>query len=193
MSQQITHEHVEELKRIKRVSDLLTSAHAVLRVKYARLALTLDIVLLVLSVWLTAMVFVEPRIGVQLSPPGIDKEISIGLIAIGTFFLTLIRMRVDWRGRADIHSQVSTTYSTIKLECTQLLSRLDSLIESDYRRFLDRYLSAGEYSVPIPDAKFNRLKRQHLIKVEISKYLSCHPGASITLLRLKLWWRDSFL
>lgn len=192
MSPQITHEHVEELKRIKRVSDLLTSAHAVLRDRYGRWALILDIVLLGLSVWLTAMVFVEPRIGLQLSPPGIDKEISIGLIAIGSFFLTLIQMRVDWRGKADIHSRVSTTYSAIKLECTHLLSRVDTLIESDYGRFLERYLSIGEYSVPIPEAKFNKLKKQHLIKVEISKLLSNHPGASITLLRLKLWWRDNF-
>ena len=57
----------EELQRIRRVSDMLCTAHAGLRDRYSGLALFLDLAVLGLSTWLVALAFVEPRIGVSLS------------------------------------------------------------------------------------------------------------------------------
>ena len=72
----------EELQRIRRVSDMLCTAHAGLRDRYSRLALFLDLSVLGLSTWLVALAFVEPRIGVSLTPFGIDSQIWGGLLAV---------------------------------------------------------------------------------------------------------------
>jgi hypothetical protein len=182
---------IEEINRVKRVADLLTSAHSFLRDRYARRAMILDILILGASVWLTAMVFVEPRIGVRLAPPGVDREIGIGLIAIGTFFLSLVQMRVDWKGKTDAHARAATVYSAIKLASTDLLSRNAPITEDEYNRFRDRYADAGGATVAIPESIFNKLKKRHLMKVAISKHLSSHPAASIVLIHLRLWWQDN--
>ena len=64
-----------ELERIRTVSDMLCTAHAGLRDRYARRALWLDLAILGLSTWLVALVFVEPRINLSLTPFGLDPQL----------------------------------------------------------------------------------------------------------------------
>src|SRR3979409_723189 len=91
-------EATRELQRIRRVSDMLCTAHAGLRDRFSRLALFLDLSLLGLSTWLVALAFVEPRIGVSLTPFGMDTQIWGGLLATFTFFLTIVQLKTDWKG-----------------------------------------------------------------------------------------------
>ena len=72
----------EELQRIRRVSDMLCTAHAGLRDRYSRLALFLDLSVLGLSTWLVALAFVEPRIGLSVSPFAIGSQLWGGLLAV---------------------------------------------------------------------------------------------------------------
>lgn len=44
-----------------------------------------------------------------------------------------------------------------------------------------------------PESEFLAQKRNHLRKIEISKYLDKYPSASILLLRIKFWWRDNYV
>ncbi len=80
----------EEIERIRRVSDLLCSGHAVLRDRFARRALLLDLSVLGLSTWLVALAFVEPRIGVRLTPFGWDSKLWAGLLAVATSIYRII-------------------------------------------------------------------------------------------------------
>ena len=112
----------EELQRIRRVSDMLCTAHAGLRDRYSRLALFLDLSLLGLSTWLVALAFVEPRIGVSLTPLGIDSQIWGGLLATFTFFLTIVQMKTDWKGRSDAHRRTLDLYAEVKREAGYLLA-----------------------------------------------------------------------
>src|SRR5690242_18553202 len=89
-----------ELVRIKRVSDLLCTAHAGLQEKYSQRALVAELITLAASTWLAALVFVEPRINLRLTPSGFDPQVWIGLLSTATFFLTILQIRTDWRGRA---------------------------------------------------------------------------------------------
>ena len=80
---------------------MLCTAHAGLRDRYARRSLFLDLSVLGLSTWLVALAFVEPRIGISLTPFKIDAQIWGGLLATFTFFLAIVQLKTDWKGRSD--------------------------------------------------------------------------------------------
>ena len=113
----------DELERIKRVSDMLASAHAQLRDRYSRSAVALDVAILAASTWIVGLVFVDPKIGVRLTPPGIESQIWIGMLSITTFFLSVIQLRVDWKGRSDAQERSFEIHAQVKRECGYPLSR----------------------------------------------------------------------
>jgi hypothetical protein len=179
-----------ELERIKGISDMLVTAHSVLRDRYDRRAFLIDITTLGATLWLTAMAFVEPSIGIELTPRGFSKDLWLGLLAVAAFFLSIVQIRVDWKGKKDAHARACEAFTSVKRECATFLSQ-DEIDKPEFRRILDKYESAGTLSIPIPESEFNRLKSAHKLKVEVSRYLDQHPAASPLLLKLKLWWRDN--
>ncbi|MEZ0231233.1 MAG: hypothetical protein ACAH12_00205 [Methylophilaceae bacterium] len=184
---------IDELKRMIKVSDLLCSSHSALHDSYIRKALCLDTAILAISVWLTAMVFVEPSLGSKLTPIYFSREIWLGFLSIGVFFLSIIQIRVDWKGLADAHDRARHFFGKIKMESRSLVSRDEVDIgPQEFKRLQEMYLAAGEINISIPESKFNSLKRKHKIKVEISKLLDLKPGISIPFTYAKIWLRDNF-
>jgi hypothetical protein len=181
----------QELERIRRVSDMLVTAHANLRDRYDRRATGLDLSVMALSTWLTAVVFIEPRINVKLTPFGFDPQIWVGLLGVFTFFLSIVQLRVDWKGRSDAHDRAFELYSEVKRECGYLLASQDTLTAESCHRVLSLYDMATEVGTPLPEREFLAQKQKHLCKIEISRYLDKQPSVSIFALRLKLWWRDN--
>lgn len=178
-----------EIERLRRVSDQLCTGHAALRDRYRRLALFLDMAILFLSIWLVALAFVDPALNVELTPFGWNSTIWIGVLSIITFALTVTQILTDWKAKANSHDRSLDMFSRVKQE-----SRIASENPFDAeaaRRVLALNETAVTGSVPIPERHFLRTKRMHLTKVEISKSLDKKPGASIWLLRLKLWLRDN--
>ena len=182
----------EELERIKRVSDMLCTAHAGLQEKYTRRALAAELVTLASSTWLVALVFVEPRINFHLTPPGFDPQVWVGVLSTSTFFLTILQIRADWRGRADGYARSLAMYAEVKRECGYLLASGAAIVQVDCQRLLTRYDMATDVGTKIPESVFLRYKKRHLIKVAISKHLDSHPGTSILLLRWRLWFRGNW-
>ena len=120
-----------------------------------------------------------------------DHEIWLGCLAIGIFFLSIMQLRVDWKGRVEAHSRSCTAYWNVKRESGYLISLNDDINENDYQKIFDVNNVASSSSIAIPDRLFPKLKKTHLLKVEISRYLSKHPGASIYRIRFAIWWRDN--
>jgi hypothetical protein len=180
----------EELRRAFRVADMMVTCHSILRDRYARRALILDVLILIASVWLTAMAFVDAEIARHISFPGASPTLTIGLIAVVTFVLSLFQLRVDWKQRADRHDQAARAYVASKFELAAVTNNGTST-NQECEVTLDRYRSLGGSCIPVPENEFNRLKRRHLIKVLISMEISRHPGTSIWLIRLKHWFSDS--
>jgi hypothetical protein len=58
----------DELTRVRRVADMLCTGHAILRDRFARQALTVDVAVLGLSTWIVALAFVDPAINARLTP-----------------------------------------------------------------------------------------------------------------------------
>jgi len=170
---------------------MLVTAHAHLRERYARRALILDLTILGLSVWLTAVVFVEPRLNLRLTPGGLDPQVWIGLLGVGTFFLSIVQLRVDWKGRSDAHKRSFDLYAEVKNECRHLMSSDGILTREMCQRALTKFELASDVGTQIPEEEFLKQKRRHLLKVTMSRHLDTHPAASLLLLRLKFWWTSN--
>ena len=125
----------DEVERVKRISDTWCTGHASLRDRFARRALLLDLLILGLSSWLVALAFVEPRINVRLTPFGWDSQIWIGVLAVATFFLTIVQLKTDWKGRANEHKRTFDIYAEVKREAGYLLAA-GSFGDADGRRLL---------------------------------------------------------
>lgn len=180
------------LERTKRISDMMCTAHAVLRDRYKRRALLLDLTIIALTTWITATVFVDPRIGGMLTPAGVDREIWIGCLSVFAAFLSFAQMCLDWKGLAEAHGRASVTFGNVKSHCVELLNAEVSLPSTqEIDRVLQKYAFACESNIPISEEDFLVLKRRHKIKVEISKLLDQKPGSSVLLTALKIWWRDN--
>jgi hypothetical protein len=176
------------LSRAVRVADQTCSGYAYLRDKYIRRALILDLAILLLSAWLASMVFVHPAVAIKLSPPALPPEIWIGLLSIVTFGLSLVQLLVDWKGRAQRYRHSLGTLSAFVREYRPLLASIE---EDAADAALARYSTIADGLESIPERDFLRLKRMHLVKVEISRILDGKPGASLLLLRARMFLRDN--
>jgi hypothetical protein len=180
----------EQLKRVARVSDMMCTAHAGLRDRYRRWALWLDLALLVPSAWLVALTFVEPRINALLTPGTIEPQIWTGVLSVILFALSIVQLRVDWKGQADAHARAFEGFAEVKRDANLVLSSAQVATEEMCRPIFARYGSAG--STPIPESEFLRQKRNHLLKVAVSRHLDTHPAASPAFMKLRFWLRDNF-
>ena len=190
MSEDIA-DFTHELKRIHRVSDMLCSAHAAMRDGQARKAAILDISILGLSIWLLALVFVDPEISIAVTPFHLNPSLWLGLVSVLTFFLSMVQVKVDWKGQADKHAQALAMYAAVKRECSYLLASERVLPMHECHDVLVKYEMAGSLGVEIPENDFLKQKRRHLLKIQISKHLDTHPSASILLVKFQLWRRDN--
>jgi len=151
----------------------------------------LDVIVLALSTWLVAVAFVDPTLDVKLTPFGIDPRLWLGWLAVGTFLLTLIQFKTDWKGRSDRHAKTSELYAEVKREANYVLAS-DVLDDASCKRVFARYDLASAVGVPVPEADFLPQKKRHKTKVAISKFLDTHPSASILATRVRFWFRDTF-
>jgi hypothetical protein len=169
---------------------MLCTGHANLRDHFARRALLLDVSIMGLSTWLVALAFVEPALNLTLTPFNLNPQLWVGLLAVSTFFLTVVQLKTDWKGRADAHGRTLDIYAEVKREASYLLAR-GAVDEAACRQLLSRYAFASAIGIGIPEREFLKQKRAHKIKVALSKHLDRYPAASVTLTRVRFWCRDN--
>lgn len=180
-----------ELARIRRVSDQSCTAHALLRDRFAWRATALDLSMFATSTWGVALAFVDPVINVRLTPFELPPTVWLGLLAVATAFLSIVQLRVDWKGRSETHQTALRLYTDVKAEAAKTLGGGQAITVQDFDRIAAIYATANEFAAPIGEADFLRLKRHHLQKVGLSKLLDGKPFALIWLVRLKLILRDN--
>jgi hypothetical protein len=136
-------------------------------------------------------VFVEPTIGLRLSL-GLDPQLWIGGLSLANFFFAIVQFKNDWKTMAQAHHRSYAEYAEVKSNCRTLTSGASAITAAEYQRIRDRYDLATELGTRIPEKEFLNGKAHHKRKVYISQYLDSHPGASVLLLRAKLFLRDNF-
>jgi len=84
---------------------------------------------------------------------GLDSQIWVGVLAVATFFLTIVQLKTDWKGRADAHKRTLDVYAEVKREAGYLLAA-GNFDETACRRVLARYDMASAVGVAMPEATF---------------------------------------
>ena len=176
----------DEGERALRVADMMITGYSILRDRYAMFALCLDILIIFSSAWIAVLSLADSAYVKIFTIGSFPPSETIGIAGVLTFVLSIFQLRVDWKQLSGRYDQASRAYATAKHRLRQALneiqtepSRLDDAI-----RF---YSQVGREQIPIPDKKFNALKRRHLMKIFVSKELSDNPGASIFLIKLRYW------
>ena len=179
-----------ELSRKFRVLDQTLSMHATLRDRYARRALTVDLLLLMCSVTFVATAFASDS---ALSHFGLSPDqirFLLRIFSVLAFMLSILSLRIDWKGKSATHRDAAAKMSRAAASFRKL-RRADGTWPDECAAELDAiYSEAMLNSVPVPDASFVNLKARHLRKVELSRMLDSNPGCPVALLRLVLLWRS---
>lgn len=188
----ITEEVALELKRKKRVADLMVSAHSVLAHRYKGRGVALDILLMIASLF-TAFVSIIGFFRAKV--PLLGREVDLNLLAIigscAIVIVSLAEWRVDWKGLADRHGEAFREFSLIKGELTRAIANGASAIDDDVRRINERYDYIGNKMEPIPSHQFLALKQKHARKVYVSRLLDKWPFLSSRILLICLQIRQS--
>jgi hypothetical protein len=180
----------KELSRQFRVLSQMLSMHAVLRDRYSRRALLIDILLLGCSVVFCATTFARDDLFIQLGMSPNNIRYLLGIASVIAFFASLVTLRADWKGKAACHREAFQKLGTVHSKFREF-RQSDGLWPQDHMPELHHaYWEAMNNTVEIPDRLFVRLKNRHLKKVEISRISNSAPGCPLFLLRLILLKRS---
>ena len=180
---------LKEVERRYRVADQMVTMHSILRDIYGRRAVGLDSMIFLSSIIIAALAFVDPTLLEWVPWDTGSTRIAIGILAIVAFFASIMAWRVDWKGKADAHARAASAYTKAKFN----LAAIDGT--SDIRNLelaLAQYEEIGRNAIPIPDSKFLNLKSEHLLKIEVSRFLDHFPGVPVRCVKLQLRIRDTF-
>lgn len=174
-----------ELDNTKRKANMQVTCHSVLAARYRRLAFLLDISILGISVWLAALAFADEAYVSYLVPLSLDAKLTMGGIAIFVFLLSIGQLLLDWKQRAGSYASAAHAYSRIVIGIRHVQDNPNAT-DDEKVELLNRYTQVGQDHELIPDSSFNKLKRNHLLKVELSKLTETNPGVPIWVARTKI-------
>jgi hypothetical protein len=181
----------KELRRIYRVIDMMTTMHSILRGRYRFFSLSVDLLILFCSVILCATVFLDPEILKILNISPASTKVVRGITSILVFLLSLVQLRVNWKGKGELFDRSLETLCKLKSECGLLLETTNTS-EEEILRQCKNYNDTLAVLPKIQDRLFPKLKAKHKRKVELSKYIDKRPESPYWLTRLLFEFKTTF-
>jgi hypothetical protein len=179
-----------ELTRQFRVLRQTLSVHTMLKDRYTKFALTVDIILLACAVVFCATTFARDDVFIFIGLGAENVRFVLGIASILAFFASLVALRVGWKGKAALHREAEQRLTNV-LELFREVRMDNETWPEDRSDDLHQvYWEAMKNIVDIPAKKFVGLKSRHLRKVEISKMLDDHPGCPVFVLKLILLYKS---
>ena len=182
---------VKELKRIYRVIDMMTTMHSILRGRYRFFSLSVDLLILFCSVILCAAVFLDPVILKIFNISPASSKVVLGITSILVFLLSLVQLRVNWKGKGELFDRSLETLCKLKSECGLLLETTNTT-EEEILKQCKNYNETLSKLPKIQDRLFPKLKAKHKRKVELSKYIDTRPESPYWLTRLFFEFKSTF-
>lgn len=179
----------EDLNSQFKVVDMMATMHSIEADHYYFKSQFLDILIMAASSVLVALTFVDPKVLAYFSINEDVARISIGIFSVLVFILAMAASMVDWKGRARRHSEAHQSVVSLKGEWREFLYSLESHDDRYRLDFVRRSALIMNGLPSIRDSRFNRLKSAHHAKVILSKMVSAHPGSSVALLRIIIWYK----
>ena len=178
-----------DVKRKLKVVDMMLTMHSILRIRFQRRAMILEIGLVSASSILLALTFIDSSALQALGIQPIEASLTISMCSVLVFILSIVALIVDWKGKAQQHADASNALSTLKSDWHEFLTFFDNYDDRDKSELTKRSALVLSSLAPIPESKFNRLKARHHKKVLLSKMISLYPGGSVSFLSACLWFR----
>jgi len=180
---------MEELKRKKKVLNMMITGHSILEGQYKLRALLADVVLLVSGICLTALTFVDFNYLESIFKTEEDASVWIGWFSISVFAAAMVSILLNWKGKAERHMQAKIQLSRLLNENREILDSNEH-INNDLllKSFTQKYDQVLGMVISIPDRKFNYLKARHFRKVEFSKYNDKYPAMPYLVKKIKFFF-----
>lgn len=181
-----------EIERQYRLVRQTLAIHAMLRDDYAGRVLFVESALLVASVVFCATTFAGRELYDFVGVGESTGRIVLGVASVVALACSVTLLRVDWSGLAANHDAAAAKWA----ETLQIFSeaRTDEMhwLNEHRERLNEVYWNTHRLTVPIPDKRFNRCKSRYLLKCEISRRKSDHPGCPRIVLWGMIRLRDSW-
>jgi hypothetical protein len=174
-----------ENEREYRLINQMMTAHAVLRDRFSRRALILNISLLALAIILNAFVFAsDDTLKILFFGHTTEAKVWIGAVSVVLLILVIIEFRVDWEGQSRSHKEAVERLGQLKANYREAYAG-----NGKYEELTREYARTMAMLPSIPEKSFIRLKAYHKFKRLLSEELDAHPGLPAWLVRTRLRWR----
>lgn len=164
----------DELKRQRRLVDQTASMQSALRDRFAAQSRALRVSQLVLSVVATAFAFASSDVELTLLGVSADRTTWLGWLAVAILSLSVADLVFDRAGHAGRHKGAVRQLAALK--SGYRVDPQPDQLEAHLREMTERYETTMDALPAVPERLFLPLKARHLEKVEVSRYLSEHPG-----------------
>ncbi|OJV78936.1 MAG: hypothetical protein BGO37_00845 [Cellulomonas sp. 73-92] len=172
-----------EIERRARLIDQSITMQAALRDRDSRIATLLTSCVAIVSIVGIAFAFATNDDVVTIAGLDAQRATWLGWLAVVAGALSTIDLIIDRRGAARRRGEAVALLSALKAEYR---AAAQGLGEPEAARLEGRYIDIVTRIPEIPERLFNRLKAKHLLKVEVSKELSAHPGISSLRARIRV-------
>jgi hypothetical protein len=175
----------EEYRRKFRVLDMMLSGHATLRERNRRRWLALTLAVMLLSILAATLALAEEK-RVEVLFIRLQTKDWLAILAGLIFFLSIVELVVDWRGRVWAHGDAARRLAELKGQFRRAEVSSEG-VETNGVDLDEAYDQAMAAIVEIPNSLFNRLKAKHRRKIAVSKFLDDSPGTPLLLLRWRIF------
>jgi hypothetical protein len=182
-----------ELQASLRRIDQSITAHSLLRDKFSRRAGTLSFAILAAAAVVTFLAISSEEIKSFFLLSHTNSDYLIGALGFIVLVCSIAELQFAWREKFARHAEAAGALARLKLVIGRDLGSEIAISRARYAEMQQAYENVNDLITRIPERKFLRLKAIHRRKVEMSKFLDDHPGSSITLLRVKIWFRDNLM
>jgi hypothetical protein len=182
---------MDELKRQKKVLNMMITMHSILRDRYKRYDLIANILLLVSAVMINTLVFASDELFSFLSWNPSKSKIAIGIFSSITFTLSIVYLLVNWKEKMKNHGEAVVQLSILLHECRGI----EDISEGQeknllFTSFSQKYSQITNILIKIPDSKFNYLKSRHCRKLELSRLIDNSPGSPLIFLKARMFFNS---
>ncbi len=169
-----------EARRIRRVSDMLTSAHSDAADRLGFWARAADIALLLGGFLITLLAF-------GVGPPALAKLLPwLGALVFMMGLVDLVLRPADLAAR---HRVASNSYAEVKIRAKQLAE--GGVSQDELAALTLAYSEIPKLSIGISSRKFAKSKQAHLQKVAMSRLLDRFPFANLFVVTIFLRFRQT--
>jgi hypothetical protein len=188
-----TGDFVGQLNKLKRKSDLQTTAHAVLHDRFQFFHSSLTLFSILAGVTLVALVLVPSAYIHEATSLSVQSyQVLLACLAIANLSIVVVILAWRFDVRAAQHEVAVRHYTTVSYEISNALLKPEDVTSTRVDEIQRRYLDTT--NIPrIPEDRFLRLKQAHLRKVAMSKELDDHPMESLRSIRRRLSLKESQL